>query len=307
MSANELLFWLSARRSGSWTQFRSAVEEILPDASSAGPPPTLAQRLRFHLQQLAHVEFYSAACENGWRVTPPVLALSTHPEGQIGVLSGARLPSQIGRFCKAFDGFISDFTTAPEQPDVIRVQASQAALLIERAGPIGLRVQLEAPLALLSSLPNVLQLHKWRARPAVLPKGHDWQVSIFQIRRRHYAWKESSVPEAFRSTSGLFRFTRYQRAYHYLKLDGQILEIGGQVGKFFLLGRRRNQVVGYSRSDLKLTVPAICRPPLPVDRALILCSGRLPVMDKATATLAYSEITEDIAGHAASILCPNRL
>ena len=307
MTPNELLFWLSARRSGSWTQFRSAVEELLPDSASSGPPPTLAQRLRFHLQQLAHVEFYSAACEDGWRVTSPVLALATQPLGVTGVLTGARLPSQLSQFQQAFNGFANPPILAPEQPDVICVHAPQAAPLLGRAATLGLRVQIEAPLALLSSLPSIFDLKKWHARPVILPKGREYQVSIFHIARRRYAWKQSSIAEATRSPSGLFRFTRYQRAFHYLKLDNQTLEIGGQVGKLFLLAKRRNHVMHYSKSDSKVTIPAICRPPLPVDRALILCSGRLPVMDPATATLSYFEVTEDIAGHAASILCQNGL
>ncbi|HWV98508.1 MAG TPA: hypothetical protein VNZ64_02330 [Candidatus Acidoferrum sp.] len=235
------------------------------------------------------------------------MALSSHPDGQIGVLAGARLPAQLSQFREVFNGFSAEPAPAQEQPDVLRARAPEAGPLIERAARIGLTIQVEAPLAILSSLPNVLQLQKWHARPGTLPRGREWQVSVFQIARRHHAWKQSSTADAASAASGLFRFTRYQRAWHYLKLNGQTLEIGSQVGKLFLLARRRKQVMHYNRSDSTLTIPAICRPPLPVDRALILCSGSLPAMDPASGALAYAGITEDIAGHAAAILSQNSL
>src|ERR1700737_5415364 len=92
MGPNELLFWLSARREGSWAQFRSAVEEILedsnPNADNERIP--LYQSLRFSLEQLGHVEF--GGSERGWRVAPPVLAVSQQSNGFLGIACGARSP-----------------------------------------------------------------------------------------------------------------------------------------------------------------------------------------------------------------------
>ena len=65
MSANDLLLWMSARREGSWQQFRGAVEAlhfeggtepVEPKHSSDSPLP-IHQELRLSLQGLAHVEF----------------------------------------------------------------------------------------------------------------------------------------------------------------------------------------------------------------------------------------------------------
>ena len=61
MRPNELLLWLSARREGSWQQFRQAVEELHSgdgqgDDYHENEFP-LYQQLRLDLERLAHVEF----------------------------------------------------------------------------------------------------------------------------------------------------------------------------------------------------------------------------------------------------------
>ena len=68
MSLNDLLTWMSARGSGSWSQFRAAVEELHVEPgdteedgenandATAGDLPVY-QSVRFALERLAHVEF----------------------------------------------------------------------------------------------------------------------------------------------------------------------------------------------------------------------------------------------------------
>ena len=97
MKANELLFWLSARREGSWRQFRAAVEEIhaaendIDGDGITSPDDTfpLYQQLRLDLERLAHVEFFAKGCEEGWRVAPPTLAAHPVDGGVRAVLCGA--------------------------------------------------------------------------------------------------------------------------------------------------------------------------------------------------------------------------
>src|SRR5437868_5036674 len=107
VKANELLLWLSARKEGSWNQFRGAVESLhLPDDAPAdddaeaeidseeeqdqsGLP--IYQELRLNLQRLAHAEFFARECKDGWRVTPPTLACcGDEALGWVGILCGAR-------------------------------------------------------------------------------------------------------------------------------------------------------------------------------------------------------------------------
>jgi hypothetical protein len=82
MTPNELLLWMSARKQGSWVQFRSAVETLdLADSAERGEEDLtlpLHQRIRYNLERLGHVEFDARECEDGWRVAPPMLALADH-------------------------------------------------------------------------------------------------------------------------------------------------------------------------------------------------------------------------------------
>lgn len=304
MGPNELLFWLSARRAGSWPQFRSAMEELVPeDGGRNGKTPEgfpLYQRLRFNLQSLAHVEFDATGCEDGWRVTPPTLALSRQADRSVvGVLCGARLPETIRQFEHAA-GAACERHTIPEQPDVIRVLAPSMELHMALAASAGMRAQPDAPTAILGCLPHADDLAMWRESP--LPFGKDWKVERFEIGRKSHRWITSSVAEAKQMLDGLFRFTRYQQPEHFLRVGRRTFKVSGQAGKFFLLAKRGRQVLRYDRSTQCLTVPGICRPPLLADRALVLCSGYLPHYDAAKRVLVYRQVPESIAGLAADIL-----
>src|SRR5574340_183927 len=104
MSANSLLLWMSARRHGSWAQFRAAVEElhlatdVEVDGEDDDAPDQFAlplyQMLRFNLQRVGHAEFFAGAGEGAdWRVTPPSLAITRNARGWLGIVAGARSPA----------------------------------------------------------------------------------------------------------------------------------------------------------------------------------------------------------------------
>lgn len=309
MSPNELLFWMSARQSGSWAQFRSAVDELQladsAEADSQGSEFRLHQRLRFNLQSLGHVEFDARGCEDGWRVAPPTLAANSLPGRVIAVLCGARSPRLLKRFSEATEGTTLEVRQANEHPDTIRLASTDEQRLLQSAKGLGLLYQPDAPATLLSCLPSADDLSG--SNEASLPFGKDQVVRRFLVGKRHHQWIESSVEEARDSREGLFRFTLYQTPEYFLRVpDGKFnvrtVKVNGQAGKYFLLARKRRRVFRYYAGTWRLVVPAICRPPLLVDRALILCSGFPPAYDPHTRTLSYSEISEGMAGMAAELL-----
>jgi hypothetical protein len=105
MTPNELLLWLSARKEGSWRQFKAAVETLDLANSAHGTEQNaslpLHLRVHFNLERLGHLEFDAAECEKGWRVVPPALAVSQHDGHVTGVLCGARTPKLLERIEQA--------------------------------------------------------------------------------------------------------------------------------------------------------------------------------------------------------------
>lgn len=309
MTPNELLFWLSARCSGSWAQFRAAVEELGLDndgeeAAQFEAYP-LYQRLRFNLQSLGHVEFDAKGCDDGWRVAPPVLALNSHDGHTTGVLCGARLPQLVSCFLANGAPFNCQIRPFPECPDAILVSASDPNQLFGLAQTTGVGCQPDAPVNLLIRLPHITD-SAW-STPVELPFGRDWRVHRFVVERRSRRWTDSSVEEAQRTSTGLFRFTRFSRPDHFVRSAGRTFRISGQVGKYRILLEKRRNVLRFDRQTRCLTVPAICRLPMLVERALVICSGKPPRYNEQNGTLTYFDVNDGIAGLAAEILCQSFL
>lgn len=310
MNANNLLFWLSARSEGSWQQFRSAVEQLdiadeieegdslePEDASDRSGLP-IYQELRLNLERLAHVEFFTKHCETGWRVAPPTLAVSPQTHGWLGVLCGARSSLVLSRLRDAVTAIDLEVIDAPACPDHIRAVASDHKELSSVAHRAGLDVQMNAPVVILLSHPAIDDF-AMRSR-FELPLGSDW--SVHQFSSSNLAWIPTSREEAARSPGGLFRFIYQYQRYFFYCVRGHVFRIPNQVGKYVVLRRHRRSILGYDTCTDELRVPAICRPPKLIERALILCSGVLPAYDSNTKMLCYSDVPEAVVRLAAQLL-----
>jgi hypothetical protein len=306
MGPDELLLWLSARREGSWGQFRSAAEEILSGADGipANGRAASYQEMRFALEQLGHVEFEGRDGEGGWMVAPPVLAVSRQPENFIGIMCGARSSQLMARLRNA-GGADCEIFQSEFHPSVVRIFARELAALSRVAADAGLGFQPDTPVRILSCTARVE--HLAGSRPAQLPFGSDFEVSHFVVGRPGCRWVASSDAEAAHAADGLYRFVRFQIPEYYLKRGLRVLKVDGQTAKFFLLAQRQRQVLRYDRLSRTLSVPGICRPPLLIDRALALCSGYPAAYESGKRMLTYKEIGEDIAGFAASLLSQSRI
>jgi hypothetical protein len=308
MTPNELLLWLSARREGSWPQFRAAVERLdlanAADESEQDTPLPLHQRVRFNLERLGHVEFGAAECEDGWRVVPPSLALCQHDNTVIGVLCGARTPKLMESVERAARELSFERESDTDCPDIIRMRAPESENLIELAKRVGFLCQLDTPTALLSRLPSVDSIKGWRREP--LPTaGKDWEVKKFVIERRVMKWQPVTIREANSADAqGLFCFTRYQMPQYFLREGRETIKLPGAIGKYRVLSGRRRRVLRYKREERALTLPAIFRPPLLTERALVLCSGFPPSLSVVYGqpNLTYRDIPEEVAGMAAEVL-----
>lgn len=308
MTPNELLLWLSARKQGSWVQFRSAVEnlELAETADEAEQDTALPvhQRVRLNLERLGHVEFDTAGCENGWRAVPPVLAIFEHDAVASGVLCGARTAKLVDRISAAGNGLSLDRVAEAGCPDVIRVHAQNTEDLAEVAKRAGVRYQTDCPTALLSQLPPVDANKGWKREPLPV-SGKEWDVKQFIVKGKTMRWETVTVREANTpGAQGLFCFTRYQRPQYFLREGQECIRLPGGVAKYLVLARRRRRVLRYDRQQRRLSMPAILRPPLLTERGLVLCSGFPPAVSivHKRRMLTYRDIPEEVAGITAEIL-----
>lgn len=307
MTPNELLLWLSARTQGTWAQFRAAVENLEladPDEAERGVTFPLYHRVRFNLERIGHVEFDTAGCENGWRVVPPALAVSNTENGVIGVLCGARSPKQLAVLRERVADTSVTFIPYPDCPDIVRIAASNTDTLKAFAERNRLAWQDDAPASLLSQIPSIGVLHSW-PRTSLPATGKEWDVKQFVRKGKSATWRTITLSEANAPrVEGLLCFTRFQSPQYYLRNGDETIRLPGAIGKYWLLTRWRRRVLKYDRNKMTLSVPAIFRPPLLTERALILCSGYPPTHDVAfnRSTLTYQNIPEEIAGMAAEVL-----
>lgn len=313
MSANELLLWMSARRQGSWQQFRTAVEE-LHMADRDGDPQEgpeedagdqyalpLYQALRLNLQRLGHAEFFAGAGGSDWRVAPPSLAVMQHARGWLGVVAGARSPRLLQRLKDAATPTQLETLSVLACPDQLRIVAGDSHTLAAIAQRAGLFLQHDAPAAILMSLPPADDSAV--RRRADLPSGADWMIE--QWSASNLGWRSATREEALSTSLGLFRFSLRHRRHVLFCFRGAAFQVPGQVGKYVVLRRRRRQVLRYDARGRRLSVPAGCRPPFLVERALILCSGSPPSYEACSAApgvLTYSDVPETIASLASALL-----
>jgi len=307
---NDLLIWMSARVEGSWQQFRSAVEafhveEDAGDDDEGGESATtgdlpLYQAIRLGLERLAHVEFVLGDADRRWRVVPPALAVNQHDDQWVGIFCGARSPG-LGAALLDLPGKVSsDSQAVPGMPDRIRLIASDLDALYCAGKVMGLLVQPSAPAGLLAAIPPVDdQRSRFSAEPPSCP---GWTIKPFSPTTLR--WEQADFRDVRRASIGLFRFQlRYQR-FHFLCWLGRTFRVPVQVGKYAVLRRRRVRgLVRYDRTRSVLSVPVTYRPPLLIERSLVLCSGLLAQLDQGTGRLEYGQVPPGIARLAAALLC----
>jgi hypothetical protein len=296
-AVNELLLWMSVRGSGSRSSFRAKVAELGDGRTRIAAAHRLAE---WDLSRLGHAEFEPDADEAGWRIAPPVLAAGDYIGPWRGIMCGARTPSLAAALSDGAAECEVRQRAQPTGPDVIEVVAQSAHALAEVGLISGIAVQWNASLAMLATCPplqTVLQL-------VPMPVG-GWTVARFS--KSELAWVPSSSTEASAANSGLFRFAAEQQPTAYILVEGGLphsCDAAG--GKYSMLSRRnraqrrRKPILSFDAHTLELAVRASCRPPPLVERALVLCSGELPVFRDRH--LVYSGVDRCVADATAAFL-----
>jgi hypothetical protein len=307
MRANELLLWLSARREGSWQQFRAAVEELHSsendsdlngDSQADDNEFPLHQQLRLNLECAAHAEFFDRDSKYMWRIAPPVLAAHPAPDGFRAVLCGARSPSLHERVLRVGQECGCETVVRRGVPEVIRLVASNIDALSNAAAQAHVYFQPDAPLAILSHI-RPCNPPTRRSEQSVFPTGEGWRIREFDAVALR--WRASDRQRATAVQAGVLEFSLYDDWRYFLRQSGRTFRLPRAVALYALL-RHHRCLLRYDEQARSLNLPGTCRPPRLLERALVLCSGFPPSFDPATSSLTYADVPMDIACFAAELL-----
>jgi hypothetical protein len=297
--ANELLLWLSARREGSWQQFRAAVEELHSADSQADDNEfPLHQQLRLNFECAAHAEFFERDSKYVWRVAPPVLAAYSTPSGFRAVLCGARSPALRERVLRVGQACGCETVVRRGVPEVIRLVAGKIDALSHAAAQAGVYFQRDAPLAILS---HILPCNPptRRSEQSVFPTGESWRIREFDAVALRWRAVDRQRAQAVRA--GVLEFSLYDDWRYYLRWSGGTFKLPRAIALYALLRHHRG-LLRYDEQTRALNLPGTCRPPRLLERALVLCSGFPPSFDRATSRLTYADVPPNLARFAAQLL-----
>ena len=309
MRVDHLLLWLSAKGNGSWSQFRGAVEALLAsqtnesrdsdeEKSGSGANHSVLpvhQQIRLELQRLGHVEFsWNERGHGSWQVVPPTIALLPNRRDK-GILCGARSPELLARLDDLEDIEVGR-TERAWMPLRITVEGEPVA--VSRAETrTGCPVQKDAASAILAAVPSVRDRTAWRRTE--IPETSGWTVHRFSSTKLR--WMDASADDAKTTRDGFFRFVMKHQRFYYLRWDGRSYKVPGQVGKY-AVRRRKRGVLAHDPAAEVFSVPPIFRPPLLVERALVLCSGLLPEFDSTSHRVTYAGVPSEVARLVAQLL-----
>ncbi len=235
---NKLLYWLSARGSGTWQAFCDACEAL----KIAAKPRRVFRRLRL----LGHAEYLDHG--KRWQVCPPRVARSA--DGSYSYLIGQRTPSML--------------QTLPHQPvpqsnapDLIKLSPEYAADSLSDLDVVSLRLAERLP--------------RWRDLP------QRWQkVNLPHLRYRIERWDGSDfrIHVERPDRIGMYRYT--DQLEQHVFYDGSALRRGDWYGMQYLAEAHLGKFpqCRYSKAHHACWLSAHL--PDLYERALVLASGRLP-------------------------------
>lgn len=323
MLADNLLLWLSAQRKGSWFQFRNAVnrlqdkaeelednEEASLDKQEFDTPVKLPiyRVLQLNLSMLGHAEFYYEDNRYLWRIVPPLFVV-TGSNGVIRVvLCGARWPGfieDITKYAAHFTDISIERFPQNNAPEALFLNFKNWEGVSKFAELSHIGVQKHTAMVLLSSVPKLVYPSLLKAKP--LPYGLGWSVEHFDTGK--LKWIRVSNNGKDWPLQGLKKFSAQYAPNRYFltrrtgrKRNVISYEVSPRIGKYLVLKSKKKSVIKYEREKESVILPAICRPPILIERALVLCSGLLPSLDRSQYNLTYSGVPVEVARTAGKIL-----
>lgn len=286
---NHLLYWLSAKGTGSWQEFRQTCTILKLDQNAE------ARHIFRRLRLLGHIEYL----DNGsrWAICPPCLVEADLSESvHHCFLAGMRIPKLQDTLLQAA-GILPTISTQADRgaPDVMRLTFATsrgAELATNKTSELGypLRFAGKAGMRILQLLPHIKGWMRSILNPISIP------ISRYQIEKwdgTGYQWVSHPVEP------GMYRLADPQQKdlvyyYFYDPESGRWLQ-----GDWYGLRHLANVYLGlpaqltYNQVDRLLFVPDTHRLPDLYERVLTLASGELPYMGENG--VIFQNIAEPLA------------
>lgn len=290
LAQNRLLAWCSAKGSGSWSQFLDACTTL-----GCAEGPQSAKRLQRRLRLLGHVETTSSG---GWNATPPALVLAGQiQEPNIFFLCGQRTGQMI---LEVTDPSLITDDPQPRGDAPSRISAGSETTLLSIIGPPVGPVKRSANVSALLSF-NLKSLKEWESGLDQFPyvfNDVDYVNGGYTVKK--YGLSDFHE-DLFRQETGLYELSprdnpsgaEDRTVTGYYNEEEATWHRGDWYGLRFLSKVRTKEVYSYDY-DAKtgdFSIPQEWRWPEIYERALVLSSGRLPVLDGSRITYNLIEET----------------
>jgi len=282
---DRLLEWMSYRERG---QRNDLPKNLL---SSSNP-----FRMLEDLSLLAHVEIQQ---DGSWQVAPPAFAVigDESDGGKTAILCGARTQGVLERLTKAceLNGGELRRHQQTDRPQCIIVAAPSASALSAIANVSGIPRQRDAGFTLLACLPPI---RDWPRISCPMVAGKVAEVKRFSKVDLH--WLPSSLEEASQAVRGLFRI---KRDWNWITLIKSGKDTQSQIDVYAgrLAAAAGARKIRLNMSSRTLCIPVTLKPPTVISRALTLCSGMLPVVDRENWQFVFRDVPIRTAHLAISI------
>ena len=289
---NHLLYWLSAKGSGSWHEFRQACTILELDQNAE--PRHIFRRLRL----LGHIDYL----DNGsrWTICPPCLVEADSPDGiHHYFLTGMRVLRLQDTLMRA-NAILPSVSAQADRgaPDIMRLTFSsqrEAEIVTSKTSELGypLRFAGQAGVRLLQILPNVKEWIHHILHPIPVPTSR-YKIEKWDGTGFHQWVSHPTEPGMYRLTDSQQQEKTLAYYYFYDPESDRWLQ-----GDWYGLRHLANVYLGlpaqliYNQIDRLLFVPDTHRLPDIYERALTLASGELPQVGEKG--VIFQNISESFA------------
>ena len=289
LALNRLLYWVSATGSGTWPTFKNACDKLTSETVDLD-----ARQIFRRLRLLGHIE-YTKHDGSKWSVCPPVLVQTSTPNTYF--LSGQRVPRLVDAVAEqiSIETMIQPTGEAPNKIQVQIESPDEAQTLITDD-----KIQAICSLRWAGHAANKLEaiLFDLDGYRASLSSVSGFVISNFDIHR----WNGKEFASChFNGETGMYRLVPHAQKSSsftqtlFFDADEHRWKTGDWYGLRYLAQQLSgsNCSVRYNHNTHCLMLPKQNRWPDLYERALVLASGFLPIMQDNW--LYFGEVSVELA------------